>query len=282
MSRSAFLPFAVAILSAVPAGFACSCIEAGPPCSQTGGSGAIFTGQVSDVRADIDDKGYRRVIVTFVIDESFQGIDPARKEVEVRTGVGGGDCGYRFEAGRRYFVYGYKSPEGTLGTGICSRTRAIEKAAYDLGYFHGLKEAAPGGQIFGILFDAEQSGPRPGRGGETPRGLSGVQLVLSGKDVHREVRTGGDGRFRFADLAPGAYHLQATLAGYAPFGIAQEYTIASKGCAEVLAGMRVDRQIRGRVLDESGKPVAKVTIQAIQAKPANSAIALCVEQRPNR
>ena len=56
--------------------------------------------------------------------------------VEVATGSGGGDCGYRFAIGKRYLVYARKWPPSGSGltTGICSRTRQIEEADEDIKY----------------------------------------------------------------------------------------------------------------------------------------------------
>jgi hypothetical protein len=60
----------------------------------------------------------------------------SRDTVEIYTGLGGGDCGVRFEIGKEYIVYGKKStyfgqknndftfPKGKniFWTDICSRT----------------------------------------------------------------------------------------------------------------------------------------------------------------
>jgi hypothetical protein len=55
------------------------------------------------------------------------------RTLEVRTGFGGGDCGYPFEAGKSYRVYAFTvsrppsssapaAPVEYLSTNICSRT----------------------------------------------------------------------------------------------------------------------------------------------------------------
>jgi hypothetical protein len=51
--------------------------------------------------------------------------------VALRTGAGGGDCGFAFEAGRVYLVYATGAPDD-LRASICSRTRAAGDAGPDL------------------------------------------------------------------------------------------------------------------------------------------------------
>ena len=51
--------------------------------------------------------------------------------VVLRTGEGGGDCGYHFRIGERYLVYAL-GPVEALETSICSRTRRARQARADL------------------------------------------------------------------------------------------------------------------------------------------------------
>lgn len=47
--------------------------------------------------------------------------------ISVWTGLGHGDCGYRFEVGKRYIVFAYKDAD-TLQTNICVWTGAHEES----------------------------------------------------------------------------------------------------------------------------------------------------------
>lgn len=58
--------------------------------------------------------------VRFEILEAYKGID-ANDSLLV-TRASSSMCGYSFEAGKQYLVYARRFPEGTLGTGLCSRT----------------------------------------------------------------------------------------------------------------------------------------------------------------
>jgi hypothetical protein len=144
--------------------WACTCAVSPtgtPPCQSAWTADAVFTGTVVDIAdgtvVDIADPGpaifrpgtnpsqttFPKKKVQFKITEALAGISADQKEIVIETGRGGGDCGYGFQIGSDYIVYAYKS-QGALGTGICSPTRPIEKAAEDLKYFHGLANAPPG------------------------------------------------------------------------------------------------------------------------------------------
>jgi hypothetical protein len=59
-----------------------------------------------------------RMLVTFQVRRSYKGdVGP---EIQLRTGLGGGDCGARFAAGVLYLVYAYRSNRGELMVNTCS------------------------------------------------------------------------------------------------------------------------------------------------------------------
>src|SRR5262249_8658846 len=55
----------------------------------------------------------------FRVDESFGGIPSDVHEVDVLTGLGGGDCGIPFKAGEAYVVDAGTAKDGLLHAGIC-------------------------------------------------------------------------------------------------------------------------------------------------------------------
>ena len=57
-----------------------------------------------------------------------------KKRATVRTGAGGGDCGYPFELGKQYLVYAssYQDQPGRFYSSTCSRTGTIESSRSDL------------------------------------------------------------------------------------------------------------------------------------------------------
>lgn len=125
---------AVVLLVASGTGFACDCglPRAGKPIKQLitearNKSSAVFLGTVMAV----DRKpGDLYVAVRFKTEEFWKGA--LGNEVTVFTGVGRGDCGYKFEVGERYLVYAYRYNDTELGTNICQRTAELIEATLDL------------------------------------------------------------------------------------------------------------------------------------------------------
>src|SRR5689334_930127 len=102
---------------------ACSCPSPGPPCENAFKGDAVFLGTATNITAvrGTPPSTFSEYVVTFALERAFLGVENAN--VAVRTGYGGGDCGYRFKVGQRYVVYAYRAKDGTLTTGICTRTR---------------------------------------------------------------------------------------------------------------------------------------------------------------
>jgi hypothetical protein len=55
----------------------------------------------------------------------------------IETGIGGGDCGYRFEPGKSYLVYAWHEDSGELSTNICSSTSLLDDAPTELRLLRG-------------------------------------------------------------------------------------------------------------------------------------------------
>ena len=70
--------------------------------------------------------------ISFEVQDSWQGVETT--QITVRTGWGGGDCGYSFQQDKPYLVYAYESHDGALHASICSRTAPLASAAEDLDY----------------------------------------------------------------------------------------------------------------------------------------------------
>lgn len=70
--------------------------------------------------------------ISFEVQDSWQGVETTL--ITMRTGWGGGDCGYNFQQGKQYLVYASHSPDGDLYASICLRTAALENAGEDLEY----------------------------------------------------------------------------------------------------------------------------------------------------
>jgi hypothetical protein len=75
------------------------------------------------------------MLVSFDASRSYRG--GQQKNIRIRTGVGGGDCGFHFEVGEQYLVYAFADESGQLSTGICSGTALLEESKTDLSYLRG-------------------------------------------------------------------------------------------------------------------------------------------------
>jgi hypothetical protein len=89
--------------------------------------GSLFDAKVGDlISADLDgDSPF--MLVSF--DVSHSDSEQQLKTFQLRTGLGGGDCGYPFKVGKRYRVYSFKTESGEFSTGICSGTNVLEDKA---------------------------------------------------------------------------------------------------------------------------------------------------------
>ena len=113
----------------------CSCPMSGPPCQAASTADSVFVGTVRGIESIDRDpsSGFDRlVLVRMDVERWF--VNAVPRQVEIVTGPGGGDCGYRFANGGRYLVYAWKTETSRYRTSICSRTRPLDEAREDLRY----------------------------------------------------------------------------------------------------------------------------------------------------
>jgi hypothetical protein len=104
---------------------ACKCAPPPGPKKALEAASAVFLGKVMA----IEKAGPNQVKVTFEVQTNFK--STKGKKIALTTGLGGGDCGYRFKKGEAYLVYCDGKP-GSLSTNTCTRTRAAADAKEDL------------------------------------------------------------------------------------------------------------------------------------------------------
>lgn len=251
---------------------ACSCISSGPPCQSFGNTYAVFTGKVESIsdyptttNAGNSKFQYVQKAVKLTVTESFRGIK--ENSVEIITGRGGGDCGYNFESGREYVVYAYQNKEtGKLGTGICTRTRPIEKAEEDLQYFReiakGAKDISIYGQVF-RTFTRKQDEPY-----RNPEPLENIILTLSNGET---ISTNEKGEYRFDKLLPQEYTITPTIpnglwGGNKPEG---KVKLNPNGCAVVSFWLSANTSLSGKLFDENSQPLPDTSVQLVPVDQIN-------------
>jgi hypothetical protein len=251
---------------------ACSCAMSGPPCQAAWTADVVFSGTVRSVeQIDRDASGqpYRSVLVKFDVERAFVNAVPG--PVEVVTGAGGGDCGYAFVSGRRYVVYAWKTESTQLTTGICSRTRPIEKADEDLRYLTSMPAKSPGGRVYGRVSEWRRD---PAEDRAVDYGpLEGVTVSVRGAAFLRDTLTDAHGRFEIPNLPTG----KATIAILPPFGFDTRYLEHeldirdARACSEVNFTIALRAMASGTVVDASGRPMAGVEVEAVAAELAGFA-----------
>jgi Carboxypeptidase regulatory-like domain len=93
---------------------------------------------------------------------------------------------------------------------------------------------------------------------ENKKPMAGVE-VRAGDSVESTATTDGKGEALLKPVAPGYARVEATVDGYAPGGAYT--TVGSPGStAKLTISMQRGFAISGRVLDESGKPIAKANV----------------------
>jgi hypothetical protein len=230
-----------------------------PACSVYSTTEDLFVGQVIEIANREKPEAepthlfnFSPLLVRFRVQERFRGATDS--VVEVSTGRGGGDCGYPFKVGDIYLVYASRNKDnGILYTGICSRTRPLEKAGEDMDFLRSLPNQPPGATIFGTVTLQEESSKGWQR---TP--MAGVGVSISGPTTAKAI-TDPNGGYKFHSLSPGDYDVSFALAeSYT--GHPSKVSVADKACAQVDEYPRQAGEISGRVLDADGKPVANVVV----------------------
>jgi hypothetical protein len=105
----------------------------------------IFIGRVVEIFRITNVKIEYKYV--FEVIKDYKGINT--KDITIKTGSGGGDCGYRFNDGDIYLVYAYGDSEYT--TSICTRTKHISNAALDLKFLDKIPGSLESTAIIGKL-----------------------------------------------------------------------------------------------------------------------------------
>jgi hypothetical protein len=246
---------------------ACSCVGSTIgilPCQEYWAAAAVFTGQVTDIalvpiEGPKELNGYSHKRVRILLEESFRGVSGA--EVEIMTGMGGGDCGYGFKQGERYFVYAYRNQaDNKLYAGICGRTVPLAKAGNDLEYARAIANGRPGASIFGILlrytYDAQRD-----LGKES--GIVGAPILIEGNNKTYNLTSDDEGRFHLGGLSDGVYRVSVALAGNLRKLPAKEVTVARDKCGAVEFYTTSLGTLKGKLFEANGSPASQIELRLV-------------------
>jgi Carboxypeptidase regulatory-like domain len=248
---------------------ACSCMLSGPPCQAAWSADVVFSGTVraiERIEGSPGDPAFHPVRVTFDVDRGY--INVPSGVVEITTGSGGGDCGYRFVTGKRYLVYAWKRPPSELTTGICSRTRPIEETSEDIKYLSSIPAKGTGARVYGRVNEWRRD-PAEERGVDYGP-LEGINVSVQAPTMRNDVVTDAYGRFEVTNLPVG----KATITVFAPFGFDARYLTREINISDLRACSVQDFTLAlratasGTVVDESGRALAGVQVDAVAAELA--------------
>jgi hypothetical protein len=271
VSRSVFICIGVVVFCFTFAhhAIACSCLASPGPCAEFARADTVFVGRVVSFNQTASRTIEAGRTAQFAVERSFKGLSVTQKTVEVKTGSGGGDCGFDFKPGQRYLVFAHRS-SGSLVTSICSYTQPAAGAEDDLELIDALARGRPITRIFGRIALADEKVPA------APADMK--FLNLAGMRV--EARTGrsavfgttdAEGRYRIKNVPPGRYVVRLLgplpsnleMRQYAPERVVEIGLPASCGSRADFSTYAYGT-IRGRVLDAAGRPVGNVDVSAVQ------------------
>lgn len=241
---------------------ACSCMNSGPPCQAYWKADVVFSGTAKKGKEIPTSSGWRRNSIPFTIESTFKGRIPGN-EIEVKTGTGGGDCGYPFESGQQYLVYAWSNDDGTLSTSICSRTRPLNEAADDLQYFRNIPRTNSGANIQVKVVRYEVPWQETGEFKVVP--LKKIKITAIKEDQNFEGSTDENGRVELSGLPPGKYKVTADISSSPNSYFTTEVELTDRGCAGVDFFERIDGSLSGRVVDGNGNALrgARIDLLAV-------------------
>jgi 5-hydroxyisourate hydrolase-like protein (transthyretin family) len=270
----------VGILFCLPAvADACTCaFGGGAPCQEYWRADAVFSGTVigsTEVKVPNVSYQWMERKIRVAITEAYRGVEGG--QIEISTGLGGGDCGYPFKVNQAYLIYAFRSKEdGKLHASICTRTRPINEIKEDVEFFKSLSGADAGAVIFGQVSKKNYYWKQ---GDNWNKPVADAELTIEGPGGNREVKSDAEGNFRLSGFAPGTYKVLLKL----PPGLLRdsnvkdegarivenEVTVVTRGCAQTDFFLESDTRVSGKVTDASGRPVPDLALEmrSANAKP---------------
>jgi hypothetical protein len=253
-----FVTLPLLLLSAGSLLKACLCPMNTPPCQGYWQSSAVFAGMVTqrtspNLPAEQNKRGsaFLTVRFAFSVVKAYRG--DLENEVQVSSGLGGGDCGYPFRVGERYLVYAYVDPETKeLSTSICTLTKPLVDAGKDLDYIRTLKTEPAGTRLYGSVHDftRTRTGSRI-----TPELLAGAGIELKTPQSILHQVSDKDGTYEWKGLQAGKYQMSVKLENYLSLSLSGiDLNLPGEGCFALDLAVESNGQIEGRVLDDQGNP----------------------------
>ena len=238
-TRSIAILSAFIFLAGASEALACRCfgrpqgVKGIQTCGYYWNSESIFIGLAEKVEID-NNAGWMKV--TFSVERSVRGTNA--KSVEVFTNASTAGCGYPFEQGERYFVYGRKGSDGKLQEGLCGPTTLLKDAEDDLEYAKAIEDGKLGTRIWGRVFEDRQPEVTDKRA-MVP--LPGIEITIKNDKYTFKTFTDENGDYLFKDFPRGPYQVKELSTGRIVDN--SEGTYTPRDFTSYLGGYRVFAQL---------------------------------------
>jgi hypothetical protein len=266
---------------------ACDCGRR-PACFLINNADAVFVGKVVFTDHDPSKGTAQRTLVRFNVEESFKGLAGSTRGVWIDPGSFTSCYNSEYEVGDRYLVFASmnrRMPDGAdmmsivpesrntkpLPPGIdpkappivylaagCSGTRHITHDTNDdLKYLRRYKAGTATRMVIGrVLEDASF--------GESPPGLAGVNVTLTGNGRQFSAITDSEGRYTFDDVPIGIYLVTPSLEPYESSWSERETEVPLVGCGFADFDMQAPGVIEGTLLDHKGRTLPDVQVEVLR------------------
>lgn len=236
------------------------------PCAAYQAAPVVFAGRVASISEEKGSDPWPHRVVHFEAVEGFVGV--TRGTVDVRTGMGGGDCGYGFVSGESYFVYAGWAREGELWVSDCGATKRLAKAHTDLAYARQVSRGGDRALLFGRVIGSARGGLQDPL---EQTGIANVKVTAEGPaGQHLAAVTDAEGFFSFAGSHEGAYTVRAAVPDRFPGIAPQEVTVPAGDCKGLVLESNALASLTGRVVGAGGNPTYGLEIKLIPADAADS------------
>jgi hypothetical protein len=229
-----------------------------PSCEAYWKAASVFSGEVVAVGRPrgLYPSDVKRV--TLRVDRRWRGdvVDTVDVDIRQKPDV-------PLEPGERYLVY-----ESAYGN--ASRVMPIHQAEPDLEYLERAERYSAGATVTGtVSMDGDSREPAPG-----------YKVVMGNADREWTGTTDADGVFRFTEIPPGRYGIMVVVPdAYRASGPTLVDIPDARACAEPQFRLTAQASVGLFVLDASGKPAVRTTLELIDAETLTQATPQVVSAR---
>ena len=132
----------------------CSCEPPPPPVEALEQADVVFVGTVTSKELRETEPQWLVYFVSLEVSSSWKGLVKEEMVVTTNSDSLGSFCGYFFEEGQDYLIYGYEENEGDpIFTGLCTRTKLLKDAQDEVAVLNRATaiEPSPWGTIKALI-----------------------------------------------------------------------------------------------------------------------------------